>query len=95
MFRQETVWKPASGWRSWARSVAATRDAWPRSTHRITPEEPGSAAKARAAALRAVSPAQCECRSPHQRHRQRNELGRKVLGVLVAVLWNRSPSTHH
>lgn len=49
-----------SGWRSWARSVGATKNAWPPSIHQTTPVEPGSAAKSRVTAQKAVSPAQRE-----------------------------------
>lgn len=58
--KQETVWRPASGWRCWARSVAATRGAWPPSTRQITPVDRGSAAKTRVTTHRAASPAQRE-----------------------------------
>lgn len=49
-----------SGWRSWARSVGAMKDAWPPSIHQTTPAEPGSAAESRVTAHQAVSPAQRE-----------------------------------
>lgn len=78
--RRETAWRPASGWRCWARSAAATRDASPPSTRPTTQLEPGSAAERPTAAPPAVSPARRESPSP-----QRHLLDGTHRGVLIGV----------
>lgn len=91
--KQETVWKPVSGWRSWARSRAATRGAWTSSIHPITPEEPGSAAKTRVPMHQAANPALRECFLHSIIMRARN-ISSETFHHLAALLGGTRVSNH-